>query len=313
MNKLKLEHISQCSPILKADIIGDESTTLSSKARKKAIVYVVIASILWSIGGIFIKLVDWNPMAIAGARSGIGAVVMLCYLKKPVKTLRLGKVKLLGACTYASLLILFVTSNKLTTSANAILLQFTSPIWVVLFSWWFLKEKTKKSDWAAIIVVMFGMTLFFTGNLNRGNVLGNFAAILSGVAMAGVVIFLKLQDEGSPLEMTLIGNIFAFIIALPFFFLSVPSLKSIFALLILGVFQLGVPYILYTTAINHISSVEAVLIPVLEPLLNPVWVFLFTGESPGAYAFCGGAIVIIAIIALGLYKQTSPEPKNHLI
>lgn len=307
MNKFKSEHILHYHQILKTDTLGGESIKLSTGVRKKAIVYVVIASVLWSIGGIFIKLVDWNPMAIAGARSGIGAVVMLFYLKKPVKTLRLGKVKLLGACTYASLLILFVIANKLTTSANAILLQFTAPIWVALFSAWFLKEKAKKSDWAAIIVVMFGMTLFFIGNLNSGNILGNFVAILSGIAMAGVVIFLKLQDEGSPVEMTLIGNIFAFIIALPFFFLSVPSLKSIFALLILGVFQLGVPYILYTAAINHISSVEAILIPVLEPLLNPAWVFLFTGESPGTYAFCGGSIVIIAIIARGLYNLHSAQ------
>lgn len=276
-------------------------------SRKKAIVYVVIASLLWSTGGLFIKLVNWNPMAIAGARSGIGALVMLLYLKKPVKSFRLGKIKLLGACTYASLLILFVTANKLTTSANAILLQFTSPIWVALFSTWFLKEMAQKSDWISIIAVVFGMTLFFIGDLNSGNILGNFVAILSGLAMAGVVIFLKLQDEGSPLEMTLIGNAFALIIGFPFFFLSVPSLKSILGILILGVFQLGVSYILYTTAIQHISSVEAILIPVLEPLLNPIWVLLFTGESPGSYTFLGGSIVIIAIIARELYQQSKKQ------
>ncbi|WP_242986299.1 MULTISPECIES: EamA family transporter [Clostridium] len=102
------------------------------KYQKKAILYLVIASILWSIGGLFIKLVNWNPIAIAGARSGIAAIVMLLYLKKPA--IHLGKTKLLGACTYSSLLIFFVTANKLTTSANAILLQFTAPIWVLLFS-----------------------------------------------------------------------------------------------------------------------------------------------------------------------------------
>jgi len=263
------------------------------KHQKKAILYLITASILWSIGGLFIKLVNWNPMAIAGARSGIAAIVMLLYLKKPV--IRLGKIKLLGACTYASLLIFFVTANKLTTSANAILLQFTAPIWVVLFSKFFLNEKIKKHDLSTIVLVMLGMILFFIGDLRGGTFIGNFIAILSGISMAGMVIFLKLLDDDSPVEMTFLGNIITFIIAIPFFFHSVPNLNSILYLLILGIFQLGISYIFYNLAIKHVSPIEAILIPVLEPLLNPIWVFLFTGESPGTYAFIGGAIVLIAI------------------
>lgn len=263
------------------------------KHQKKAILYLVIASILWSIGGLFIKLVNWNPMAIAGARSGIAAIVMFLYLKKPV--IHLGKTMLLGAFTYSSLLIFFVTANKLTTSANAILLQFTAPIWVILFSKVFLNEKIKKSDLAVIIFVMLGMILFFIGDLGHGSIIGNFIAILSGISMAGMVIFLKLIKDGSPVEMTLIGNIITFIISIPFFFQSVPSSNSILGLLILGVFQLGISYIFYTLAIKYVSPIEAILIPVLEPLLNPFWVFLFTGEIPGTYAFIGGLIVLTAI------------------
>lgn len=269
--------------------------------RKKAILYLVITSILWSIGGLFIKLVDWNPLAIAGARSGIGAIVMLIYLRRPIKTL--DRTTLLGACAYASLLILFVTANKLTTSANAILLQFTAPIWVALFSKWFLKEETLKSDWISIIVVMFGMTLFFIGDIKSGNIFGNFVAVLSGIAMAALIIILKLQKDDRRIETTVVGNIITFFIGFPFFFLSAPSLSSISGLLILGVFQLGIPYILYVISIKHVSAVEAVLIPVIEPLLNPLWVFVFTGETPGGYTLLGGTIVIIAIITRGLYRQ----------
>jgi len=272
-----------------------------NKYRKKALIYLVIASVLWSIGGIFIKLIEWNPIAIAGARSGIAAIVMLTYMKKPVK--RLGKFKLLGACSYASLVMLFVTANKLTSSANAIFLQNTAPIWVALFSRWFLKERIERYDWATIGVVMIGMTLFFIGDLNSGNMKGNFVAVLSGVAMAGVVIFLKLQNEDSPLEMTVVGNIITFIIAIPFFFMSVPNLRSILGLLILGVFQLGVSYIFYTAAIKHVSTVEAILIPILEPLLNPAWVFWGTGEVPSVYAILGGVLVIITITTRCLYHQ----------
>lgn len=269
--------------------------------RKKAIKYMILASILWSIGGLFIKLVDWNPLAIAGTRSGIAAIVMLCYLRKP--KLHIEKNLLLGAGSYSALLMLFVTANKLTTSANAILLQFTAPIWVALFSRWFLKEKIRISDWVTIIVVLSGMYLFFIGDLQAGHMAGNMVAIFSGIAMAGMIIFLKLQKEGSPVEVTLLGNIFTFIITIPFFFLSVPSWRSIFALLILGIFQLGISYILYTAAIPHVSAIEAILIPILEPLLNPLWVFFVTKEIPGHQALWGGIIVILAIIIRGIYQE----------
>jgi len=272
-----------------------------NKYRKKALIYLVIASVLWSIGGVFIKLVEWNPVAIAGARSGIAAIVMMIYMRRPVT--RLGKFKLLGGCSYALLVMLFVTANKLTSSANAIFLQNTAPIWIALFSRWFLKERIERYDWVTIVVVMMGMTLFFIGDLNSGNIKGNFIAVLSGIAMAGVVIFLKLQKEDSPLEMTVVGNIITFIIAIPFFFISVPNLRSILGLLILGVFQLGISYIFYTTAIKYVSTVEAILIPILEPLLNPVWVFWGTGEAPSVYAVLGGALVIITITIRCLYHQ----------
>ncbi|MGP7818639.1 DMT family transporter [Niallia sp. 01092] len=268
--------------------------------RKKAILYMVIAAALWSIGGLFIKLVDWNPMAIAGARSGIGAIVMLCYLKKPVIHFK-EKSTLLGACAYASLLVLFVSANKLTTSANAILLQFTAPIWVALFSGWFLKEKVSKSDWATIVFVMVGMVLFFVGDLQTSHTMGNFVALLSGVAMASMIIFIMLQKKGSAVEVTFLGNIFTFIICSPFFFLSMPSLSSLFALLILGIFQLGIPYIFYAKAIRHVTVIEAILIPIIEPLLNPVWVFLVTREAPGSSAVVGGILVMLAIISRGVY------------
>lgn len=272
--------------------------------RKKAIQYMIIAAVLWSIGGLFIKLVDWNPMAIAGARSGIAAIIMLLYLKKPDIRLHLNEsATLFGAFFYAALLILFVTANKLTTSANAILLQFTAPIWVALFSGWLLKEKVRKSDWAAIVAVMIGMFLFFLGDLQTSQSMGNFVAVLSGIAMAGMIIFLKLQKDGSPVKVTFLGNILTLMICLPFFFLSTPSWSSIFALLILGIFQLGISYIFYVVAIRHVSAIEAILIPVIEPLLNPVWVFWATGEMPGSYALLGGMIVLLAIIARGVYQS----------
>lgn len=267
--------------------------------RKIAIVFMIICAILWSTGGLFIKLVDWNPVAIAGARSGIASVVMMLYLRRPVNPKC--KVKIMGALVYSSLLIMFVCANKLTTSANAILLQFTSPIWVAFFRKWFLKEKNHTFDWICIFFIMIGMTLFFVGDLETGNIFGNIIAVLSGVSMAGLIILLKIQKEGSPVEIVFLGNIVTFIIAIPFFFLSIPSFSSILGLLALGIFQVGISYILYTEAIRYVSSLEAILIPIIEPLLNPIWVLWFAGEAPSSYAIYGGLIVITAIILRGIY------------
>jgi drug/metabolite transporter (DMT)-like permease len=291
-----------------------------NKNHKKAIFYLIITAILWSTSGLFIKLTNWNPMAISGARSGIAALVMLFFLRWPLlsitnpSTTKLSsllskelfttrRTTLLGGISCALLGILFVIANKLTTSANAILLQFTAPIWVALFSNWFLKEKVRKSDWTSILVSMFGMVLFFMGDLNPGHIIGNFIAILSGVAMAAMVIFLKLEKEGSALEVTFLGNILTLIVGLPFFFLSVPDLTSLFAILLLGVFQFGLSYVLYTAAIPHVSALEAILIPVIEPLLNPVWVFLFTRELPGGHAFLGGLIVVGSVFMRSVYQE----------
>lgn len=277
------------------------------KNRKRAIIYLMVTAFLWSIGGLFIKLVEWNPMAIAGARSGIAALVIYLYLGRP--KIKFTREKVWGAFFYAATVILFVMANKLTTSANAILLQFTSPIWVALFCGWILKEKVLPSDWVTIGAVLVGMGLFFLKDLGSGRMLGNILGLISGVAFAGVIIFLKLQRDGNAVEMTLVGNIFTFLVAIPFYFTAVPSGKSIMGLLILGIFQLGISYILFANHVRYVSAVEAVLIPVIEPLLNPLWVYLVTKEAPSGYTFLGGLMMISAIIARGIYQaRRYPKP-----
>jgi len=269
----------------------------------------VLAAILWSLGGLLIKMIDWNPLAIAGGRSAIAAIVMMFYIGRP--TVNLSKNKFFGALAYTGTLICFVSANKLTTSANAILLQFSAPVWVALFSTWFLKEKITKLDWITIGAVMGGMVLFFMENINGGHVFGNIIAIISGVFFAAMVIFLKLEDNGSPVEITLLGNIFVFLVSIPFLFGITLTLKAVLALLALGIFQIGFAYILYTSATPYVSSVEAILIPVIEPLLNPVWVMLFIGEVPGIYALIGGIIIVSAIVIRSLI-QARQEKKNKL-
>ncbi len=236
-------------------------------------------------------------MAIAGIRSGIAALVMLLYLRHIPNIRSIKPVTILGALSYSFLVICFVTANKLTTSANAILLQYTSPIWVMLFSWLILKNKIKWKDISTMFAVFLGMFLFFADELHPGNTLGNLVAILSGVFMAAFVILLKQQKDTPLIYVTLLGNIITFLFAIPFYFTSVPNTKTIGGLLILGVFQLGISYLFYTKAVSHVTLLQATLIPILEPLLNPFWVFFVTGEKPGALSILGGCLVVAAVLA----------------
>lgn len=282
----------------------------SKNERLKAIIFLVIASVLWSTGGILIKLVDWNPIAIAGARSFIAFLTVLMYLKKPKFTM--SKAQIGGSIAYAATVILFVTANKLTTSANAILLQFTAPVFVALLGIWILKEKIHWYDWVTILFVFGGMILFFVDDVGAGSMVGNLVAVISGFFLACVTISLRLQKDGSPVETTLLGNIVTFMVAIPFIFRSMPDLKSIYGLILLGVFQLGISYILYALAMKHLTALEAILITVIEPLLNPVWVFLFAGEKPSPYAVIGGIIVLSSVTARSIYaakKSSSAEGK----
>lgn len=263
-----------------------------------AMACVAMAAILWSTAGLFIKWVSWHPIAIAGIRSGIAGLVILIYWLATERALPPlpSKKKWLGALNYVVLVMLFIGSNKLTTAANAILLQFTSPIWVMIFASIFLKEPVKKSDMVTVAVVLGGMSLFFMGNLDAGGMLGNILAILSGVGMAVMVVSLKGVKTGSPLEIVFWGNVLTAIVAIPFYGGISLDQSSLVGIGLLGVVQLGISYIFFAKGITKISALEGILIPVLEPLLNPVWVFLFAGERPTVYALIGGVIVVSAVL-----------------
>jgi drug/metabolite transporter (DMT)-like permease len=149
--------------------------------------------------------------------------------------------------------------------------------------------------------------------MSRGGFLGNIVAILSGIAFAGTALFLRKQKDSSPLESLLIGNTVTFLIGLPFILQSSPDATGWLGLILLGVFQLGFSYILYAEAIKHVTALEGILIPILEPILNPVWVFLLLRERPGRWAIWGGIVVLASvtlrcILALRKNGNHGPEP-----
>jgi len=268
-------------------------TLESNAAHRRAVGLAFLAGVLWSLGGLLIKQVEWNPLAISGARSAIASLVLLAFIRRPRFTW--SRAQLGGAIAYTATVILFVAATKLTTAANAILLQYTAPVYAALLGTWFLKERVAWLDWLTIAVVLGGMALFFLDKLTAGGLWGNALSIASGVSYASMIVLLRAQKDGSPAESVLLGNVLTAVIGLPFMFQGALNATSWIGLLLLGVFQLGLSYVLYSTAIKHITALEAVLIPVVEPILNPLWVFLVMGEAPGRWALVGGAIVLAAV------------------
>jgi drug/metabolite transporter (DMT)-like permease len=267
---------------------------MAVSAHSRAVSQLLIAALCWSLGGLLIKSVDWPPLAVAGGR-GIVAAVFLIAVSRPLR-FHFSGMQVLGAVAYAACTVTLVTATKMTTAANAILLQYTAPVWIALLGAWFLGERANRADWFTIGAVLAGMALFVADGLRLTSLTGNLIGAASGVCFAIMTLALRHQKDGSPVESIILGNVLAFLIGLPEI-IAAPSLPATgwSALLILGTVQLGVSYWLYARAIRHVTALEAVLIPVLEPLLSPVWVLLFIGEKPSALALVGGALVLSAV------------------
>src|SRR5690554_2007270 len=203
-----------------------------NRDRLKAILYIVIAATLLSTGGIIIKFIDLPPMTIAGGRAIFSAAVVWLYVRKPKFTF--SKAQVSGALCYSTMITAFVIANKLTTAANAIILQFTAPIWVAILSVWILKERICWYDIVAIFSVAVGMVLFFLDDMSGGNWAGNMVAIGSGIALAGVTISLRFQKDEKPVETTLLGHLITAVIGIPFLIGISYSTGDLVGLFVLG-------------------------------------------------------------------------------
>ncbi|HZS09299.1 MAG TPA: DMT family transporter [Blastocatellia bacterium] len=276
--------------------------------RRRAVILLIIAALLWSTGGLLIKLVSWHPFAIAGMRSAIAAVVLLAAVRRPRITW--SATQLGCALAYAGTVVMFAVANKHTTAANAILLQYTAPVYIALFGAWFLGERTTRLDWITIFLVLVGMTLFLFDGLRTGNWLGNGLALASAASFASLVVLLRKQKDSSPIESVILGNVIAALVGLPFMFGEMPDAKSWVGLVLLGVFQLGLSYLIYVRAVKSLTALEAILIPVIEPLLNPLWVMLQFGEKPTGLALIGGIIVLGSVTARGVISNLLRKPST---
>lgn len=268
--------------------------------RTTATLFLVCTALIWSSGGLAIKLIDWPPLAVAGMRSGLAALVLLAFLGRRIAR-RPSRTELLAALSSLVLLASHVAATRLTTAANAILLAYTAPVYVALAAPRILGEPTRRADWLMVCACMGGMVLFFLDKLGPGGLAGNLLGVLAGMAYASFTLCMRASKDADPLAAVFIGHCLTFLAGLPFILSApLPPPQALPWLLYMGVVQQGLSMLLYVWCIKRIGALEIILIMTLEPILNPVWVALGHGELPGPFALAGGCMVLLAITARAL-------------
>ena len=284
-------------------------------------VYVVLAVLLWSTGGLLIKLTTLNAFTVNAGRSLFAAITVAIFTYR--KGLEINRFVLLKSILYAGTLSCFVYANKTTTAANAIFLQYTAPIYILVLAPFVLKEKFHPSDLVTVALCIGGMALFFVDNSQTASApnifLGNTVALASGVFFGLYILLLRHPAAGheNPAVSVFYGNLIIVLIMLPLIVGDPPPafhLSDLAAILFLGIFQIGIAYILFTSGVAAgVRSLDASIIGFIEPLFNPVWVFLFIGEKPSNWAILGGVIIILTVLVHTLLqnrtaRQAVPPP-----
>jgi drug/metabolite transporter (DMT)-like permease len=277
--------------------------------RQRALLALVACALLWSTGGFLIKSVGLHPLAVSGGRSFFALLFFLLVGGKPKWC---NSAAFIGSVlAYACTLTAFAAATILTTAANAILLQYASPVFVCLYEWLFYRERPRRLDIIVILLVLGGLSLFFLDHLSSpepaGNLamLGNFLGLLSGASFGLLAVLMKrvqMQEQG-PSSVFVFGNLLCVLVALPFLFRTAPGVDALWKLALLGVVQIGLAYLLYTYALSQVTALELILVPIVEPLLNPLWVFLLIGEVPGTNTIVGGAFVLAVVTAWCIWRE----------
>lgn len=273
---------------------------MSSKQKGPLLVF--LAAVFYSIGGLCIKVIPWGGMAINGGRTAIALVVIGGYLLAIRHRPRLNRWVMLGALCVCSTNILFSVANKMTTAANAIVLQFTAPIFVMLLSALFFRRRPARLDLAACAVVLGGIVLCFADSLSGGGLAGDVLALLSGLTYAGVFLMNDMPDSDA-ISSVFWGDVISAVVGLPFVALETDfSLVPMVSLLVLGVFQVAVAYILLTVGLKTTPAVTASLVSGIEPVLNPILVAVFYREHMGALSLAGAAVVILGVVGYNVLR-----------
>jgi DME family drug/metabolite transporter len=266
--------------------------------RARGTLFIALGALLWSSGGIGIKAVADPPLKVAFYRSLFAAIGLLLLLGRNVwarRRWRSTSAFTIAIISYAACLTTFVIATKWTTAANAIFLQYAGAVWVLILSPVVLHEPMSGRDVAAITAAMGGMALFFVGRFETRGMAGNGMALLSSLFFAALILALRREHEAAESAVTW-GNVFTAAVLLPFVASNLrPSMQSLLVLAGLGVFQIALAYVCFVRGLKYVTATQASLTGMLEPVANPVWVFLVLGERPSLYAVIGGLVVLAAI------------------
>ena len=280
--------------------------------KRKGELMMVACGVLWSMSGITMKYINWNPLLIVGGRGVFSALIIFMSMKMSGYKLRVTKKSLGIAFLTFMNLVLFVSANKYTTAANAIVLQYTAPIFVLIVTAFILKRKLRSFEILTVFAALIGIVLFFMDQVSGNGMSGNVMAVASGFFM-GIMYALtgEIKDDGERISGLVLGHTALAVICIPLGYIftdhSEITLIPILLVVFLEVVQMGVPYSLYGRATALISGVEVSLISMIEPILNPIWVALIYGEIPGSHALIGAVLIIGAVIAYTIIDARSPE------
>ncbi|MBR2801536.1 MAG: EamA family transporter [Erysipelotrichaceae bacterium] len=273
---------------------------VTAEKRRLGLIAMLGASFCFSLGGLLIKIIPWNALAINGVRNLIACIVVGVYLKIIKHPLKMNPTVMVGALALAGTTTLYSLANKLTTAGNTIILQYTAPIWIIVFLYLFFHKKPDKSALITVFIVLIGILCFFFEGLSTGKWLGDALALLSGVFYAGVFL-MNSFEKGDALSSVFFGQLFCGIFLSPLVLReTVFTPGALLAVFLLGSVQVGLAYIFFTTGTKYTEPVTASIINAIEPILNPVLVAVFYHETLGKYSLIGAAIVIIGILLYDL-------------
>lgn len=261
---------------------------------------ILAAAFLWSLAGVFIKYLDLHPLTIVFYRSLFAALVFAPFIQR--SHWRFNEPIVVSVLSYSAAISAFVAANKLTTAANAIVLQYTAPVFVFLFSRLVLGERISRLNGLALVVAMIGVALISLDSAGEPEMAGVLLALLSGALFAGYMVNLPRTKAVHPVYLTWINN--AVCAALLLFIVKsrlALSGEQFIILAIMGAVQLGMPYFLFSKGLQTVPIQEASLIALIEPVLNPIWVALTVGEIPSAATISGGAMILLGLAARYLW------------
>lgn len=285
----------------------------SSPAKFSPLLFVLTAAVIWSTGGLFIKWTSLSGLELSFYRSLLAAVTVAILTRR--EGFGLNRITAIASVLYAALLLLFVLATKQTTAANAIFLQYTAPVYLLLLEPLIYKEKVRRRDLITVAACVIGMSLFFVGKLRPQDVTGNLLALASGLCFACYFLLLRHSKARAVnrASSVIYGNLLVVLIAAPAGLKVISGLSAhdAFGVAYLGVVQIGIAYTLFTVAMARgVRSLDAGIIGYVEPVLNPIWVFLFLGEKPSSWALLGGGIIVAAVICHMLVEAKTQQRRT---